>query len=575
MVTTAAVNEADVESIPTVVVLRLQWRSRHLCSLVSSALFRDYLFGRPLPQQDTVVTLRLFDQKAVHSDVLACTAPPQDLFSAAAVLTCDARTSVHLIPALPPWLPFMFNENHSRLTALICHSLKHQYSGHCQNTTPLSVKVPRVFLLRASRGSGKTSAVIRAANESHAVLVRASSSYILPRAASASALNKVLRSLVRTAVAAASVSSGGAIILLDDADFLFPPMSDGSVQLGFSSTLPPISDIVRSASVPVTFVLTASTAIHDSVRHCADVVFTGNAETEHESGAILKTMHNPDAVDVTEQVKHLSLDNRMATSQRWQKIQNKLPGTEHALRLLRRVMLRDEYQGGGVSPPRAVLLYGAPGTGKTALVRAAAEATRRRVLSVDAAQLAHGEVGESEARLRQAFAKARRHHNGRCLLFFDEVDALFGTGGAHGARLVATFAQCLDTSEDVAVVAATNRPWMVAKSLRRAGRFDHCVRVGLPGAEQRRRIARLYGERMGVDNDVVNYLSSAAASAQVDGMSAADIVGVCRNAAMAALWRQDVVGQGDVAQVFDSSAGKSHTSVSRDDAIVMDGWQND
>lgn len=575
MVTTVAVSEADLASIPTVVVLRLQWRSRHLSSIVSSALFRDYLLGRPLPQPRTVVTLRLFDQKAVYSDVLACTAPPPGLFSSAAVLTCDARTSVHLIPALPPWLPSLFNEAHSRLTALICHSLKQQHNRHCQKTVSLPLNVPRVFLLHAPRGSGKTSAVIRAANESNAVLVRASSSYILPRAASASALIKVLRSLVRTAVEAASVSFAGAIILVDDAEFLFPPESDGNVQLGFSSTLPPISDVVRSASVPVILVLTASTAVHDSVRHCADVVFAGSAETEHGSGAIVRTLYNPDTANVIEQVKHLSLDNRTAVSQHWREIQNKLPGTEHALRLLRRVMLRDEYRGGGVSPPRAVLLYGVPGTGKTALVRAAAEATRRRVLSVDAAQLAHGEVGESEARLRQAFSKARRYRNGQCLLFFDEVDALFGTSGGHGARLVATFAQCLDTSEDVAVVAATNRPWVVAKSLRRAGRFDHCVRIGLPGADQRRRIARLYGERMGVDSDVVSWLSSAAASAQADGMTAADIVGVCRNAAMAALWRQDAVGQGDVAQVFDSSAGKSHTSVSRDNASVIDGWQND
>ncbi|KAK7196255.1 ATPase-like protein [Novymonas esmeraldas] len=154
-------------------------------------------------------------------------------------------------------------------------------------------------------------------------------------------------------------------------------------------------------------------------------------------------------------------------------------------------------------PWRRLLLYGPPGTGKTRLAAATATEYGAAFLSVSAADLLSKWVGESEKQVRQAFAQAAAA-TPRCVLFFDEVDALCSTRGGHGEselarRLKTEFLLHLQQEvPTVTVLAATNLPWELDAAILR--RFDHLVHVGLPSSAVKRRL--LETELRGVAHDV-------------------------------------------------------------------------
>lgn len=139
----------------------------------------------------------------------------------------------------------------------------------------------------------------------------------------------------------------------------------------------------------------------------------------------------------------------------------------------------------GLTPPRGILLFGPPGTGKTALARAVASSTPGcSCVVVNGPELSSSFHGETEERLRGVFAKARRQSP--CVIVLDEVDALCprrdGDGGEVEKRVVATLLTLMDGmdsgDERVFVIAATNRPNSIDPALRRPGRFDREIEIG-------------------------------------------------------------------------------------------------
>ncbi|TFK45370.1 AAA-domain-containing protein [Heliocybe sulcata] len=154
----------------------------------------------------------------------------------------------------------------------------------------------------------------------------------------------------------------------------------------------------------------------------------------------------------------------------------------------------------GVHPPRGVLLHGPPGCGKTMLAHAMAGELGVPFISISAPSVVSGMSGESEKTLRDTFEEAKRL--APCLLFIDEIDAI--TPKRESAqremerRIVAQFLTCMDDlswekmdNKPVMVMGATNRPDSLDAALRRAGRFDHEIAMGVPDEEARAQILRV------------------------------------------------------------------------------------
>lgn len=152
----------------------------------------------------------------------------------------------------------------------------------------------------------------------------------------------------------------------------------------------------------------------------------------------------------------------------------------------------------GLKPPKGILLHGPPGTGKTHLARAVVASTRSSVLVINGSELSSVYHGETEARLRDVFAEASR--KSPCIVVLDEVDALCpkredGAGGEVEKRVVATLLTILDGmgneagrgDERVVVIATTNRPNAIDPALRRPGRFDREIEVGMFSRNQYRK----------------------------------------------------------------------------------------
>ncbi|KAJ6577286.1 P-loop containing nucleoside triphosphate hydrolase protein [Mycena capillaripes] len=164
----------------------------------------------------------------------------------------------------------------------------------------------------------------------------------------------------------------------------------------------------------------------------------------------------------------------------------------------------------GVQAPRGVLLHGPPGSGKTLLANAIAGELGVPFISISAPSIVSGMSGESEKTLRDTFEEAKRV--APCLLFIDEIDAI--TPKRESAqremerRIVAQFLTCMDEmswdktdNKPVIVMGATNRPDSLDAALRRAGRFDHEISLGVPDEAARAKILRVLSSKLRLDGD--------------------------------------------------------------------------
>ncbi len=198
------------------------------------------------------------------------------------------------------------------------------------------------------------------------------------------------------------------------------------------------------------------------------------------------------------------------------------------------------FERAAIKPPKGILLTSPPGCGKTLVAKAIANESRVNFISVKGPSLLSKYVGESERGVREVFKKARQA--APCIVFFDEIDALIPIRSAGGSdshvseRVLAQFLAELDGVEElkgVLVLGATNRPDMIDPAVLRPGRFDTVIDIPLPDGRSRREIfgIHLRGKPLASGIDVGKL------AARTEGLSGADIAGICHQAALAAVRR--------------------------------------
>jgi transitional endoplasmic reticulum ATPase len=192
----------------------------------------------------------------------------------------------------------------------------------------------------------------------------------------------------------------------------------------------------------------------------------------------------------------------------------------------------------GIEAPRGVLLYGPPGTGKTLLAKAVANETNANYYSIGGPEIMSKFYGESEERLRETFKQA--HENSPSIIFIDEIDSIAPkreeVSGDVEKRVVSQLLTLMDGLESrgkVVVIGATNRPDALDPALRRPGRFDREIEIGIPDQFGRSEILEIHTRGMPLTQDV-NLESIAKIT---HGFVGADLEAVCREGAMRSLRR--------------------------------------
>lgn len=190
----------------------------------------------------------------------------------------------------------------------------------------------------------------------------------------------------------------------------------------------------------------------------------------------------------------------------------------------------------GIEPPKGVLLYGPPGTGKTLIARAVASETDAHFIKINGPEIIHKFYGESEAKLRGIFEEASKR--APCIIFLDEIDAIAPkraeVTGEVEKRVVAQLLALMDGLEgrgQVIVIGATNIPNNLDPALRRPGRFDRELVIGVPDKDGRLEILQIHTRGMPLEEDV-----NLKQVAQItNGFVGADLEALAREAAMNAI----------------------------------------
>jgi transitional endoplasmic reticulum ATPase len=192
----------------------------------------------------------------------------------------------------------------------------------------------------------------------------------------------------------------------------------------------------------------------------------------------------------------------------------------------------------GIEPPKGVLLYGPPGTGKTLLAKAVANESDANFIDISGPELVSKFVGESEERLRSIFDEAKE--KAPTIIFMDEIDAIApkreeATNEVE-RRMVSQLLTLMDgmsSRGQVIVIGATNRQNAIDPALRRPGRFDREIEIGVPDRNSRKEILQIHTRNMPIAKDVnIDELADI-----THGFTGADITSLAREAAMATLRR--------------------------------------
>ncbi|AGB02568.1 proteasome-activating nucleotidase [Methanoregula formicica] len=195
----------------------------------------------------------------------------------------------------------------------------------------------------------------------------------------------------------------------------------------------------------------------------------------------------------------------------------------------------------GVEPPKGILLFGAPGTGKTLIAKAVAHEAKATFIRMSGSELVHKFIGEGAGLVRELFQLARER--APAIVFIDEIDAVGsmrtndGTSGS--AEVQRTLMQLLaemdgfDNRGDVRIMAATNRADMLDPALLRPGRFDRLIEIPVPDKDARLQILKIHSRRMQLGNVDMDTIVS-----MTENATGAELEAICREAGMMAVRRE-------------------------------------